>query len=501
MTTLSSAEQLILEMINRARMNPDAEAARIAQSHAGFTLNEGLATGTISSAPKQVLAGNNTLASLADTHNTAMLNSHVLDYGNAVTLGKNPHDQAGDGTANARLTGAGFTNYRENVAWQGTSGAIDLGSMSQQAQDGLFFDSYDGGRGHRLAIMNGDMREIGVGVTTGVVQWKNSGTGALENYNSVVVTEEFGVAGTKSFLTGAVYNDANASNFYDLNEGVANITVTVTTTAGAAVGTDTTGAGGGWSVSEPGGTYNVKFNGGSIVAGGVTATVEGGSLNAKVDLVNGNAIFANVNATLGAGAKDLHLIGIGNINGIGNSLDNAFYGTKGSNTIDGVGGFDTMYYAGNRASYTVTPNADGSITVTGLDGTDRLNSIEKIQFADQPYTPPGTTPGSVSIVDAAVVEGNNGTSILRFTVNRSGGTAAFDVNWATSNGTATIADGDYVGRLQRAALPRRRHVQDLRCRGQRRHQVRGRRDLQRHAVQPDQRCDHRQRPSYRHHHQ
>ena len=31
-----------------------------------------------------------------------------------------------------------------------------------------------------------------------------------------------------------------------------------------------------------------------------------------------------------------------------------------------------------------------------------------------------------------------------FTVTRSGGTAAFDVNYATSNGTATVADSDYV---------------------------------------------------------
>ena len=66
MTTMTSAEQLILEMINRARMDPDGEAARLAQTHPGFTLNEGLAAGTISSTPKQVLAGNNTLAGVAD---------------------------------------------------------------------------------------------------------------------------------------------------------------------------------------------------------------------------------------------------------------------------------------------------------------------------------------------------------------------------------------------------------------------------------------------------
>ena len=52
--------------------------------------------------------------------------------------------------------------------------------------------------------------------------------------------------------------------------------------------------------------------------------------------------------------------------------------------------------------------------------------------------------GSVSIGDAQIVEGNSGTQLLNFTVTRTGGTAAFDVNYATSDGTATIADNDYV---------------------------------------------------------
>jgi hypothetical protein len=438
MTTMTSAEQLILEMINRARMDPDGEAARLAQTHPGFTLNEGLAAGTISSTPKQVLAGNNTLAGVADNHNAAMLSSHVLDNNSL-----NPHTQAGDGSEVTRIANAGYqetypafqTYHDENIAWQGTSGAIDLASMTQQVEDGLFVDSYDSTRLHRVAIMDGTVREVGVGETTGVVQ----------GYNSVVVTEDFGISGTNSFLTGAVYNDVNGNNFYDLNEGVQGVTATVTTTAGALVGSDTTGSGGGWSVSEPGGTYNVTFTGAGIVAGGVMATVAGGNLNAKVDLVNGNAIFSNVNTTLGAGATDLHLLGIGNINGTGNAANNVFYGTKGNNVFDGGLGSDTVVYSGTMASYGIAQNADGSITVTGPDGTDTLISIEKIQFKDQAYTPPNTNPGSVSINDAQIVEGNNGTQLLNFTVTRSGGTAAFDVNYATSDGTATVADNDYVG--------------------------------------------------------
>jgi hypothetical protein len=52
--------------------------------------------------------------------------------------------------------------------------------------------------------------------------------------------------------------------------------------------------------------------------------------------------------------------------------------------------------------------------------------------------------GSVSIGDATITEGNNGSQIETFTVTRTGGNAAFDVNFATADGTATTADGDYV---------------------------------------------------------
>src|SRR5882757_4767489 len=51
---------------------------------------------------------------------------------------------------------------------------------------------------------------------------------------------------------------------------------------------------------------------------------------------------------------------------------------------------------------------------------------------------------SVAINDVTITEGNSGTTLMTFTVTRTGGPAAFDVDFATSNGTATVADGDYV---------------------------------------------------------
>ena len=68
MTTMAAPEQLLLEMINRARLDPAGEAARL-----GIDLNEGLAAGTISLDPKQPLAGNNLLAQAAEGHSNVML--------------------------------------------------------------------------------------------------------------------------------------------------------------------------------------------------------------------------------------------------------------------------------------------------------------------------------------------------------------------------------------------------------------------------------------------
>jgi hypothetical protein len=51
---------------------------------------------------------------------------------------------------------------------------------------------------------------------------------------------------------------------------------------------------------------------------------------------------------------------------------------------------------------------------------------------------------SVSINDMTISEGDGGTKVMTFTVTRSGGTAAFAVNYATADGTATTADHDYA---------------------------------------------------------
>ena len=88
-----------------------------------------------------------------------------------------------------------------------------------------------------------------------------------------------------------------------------------------------------------------------------------------------------------------------------------------------------FYYATSNATPTISGNIEWN---------------NKTDPTPYPNSPPPPATGSVSINNVTISEGDSGTKVATFTVTRSGGTAAFDVNFATSNGTATVADSDYV---------------------------------------------------------
>lgn len=69
----------------------------------------------------------------------------------------------------------------------------------------------------------------------------------------------------------------------------------------------------------------------------------------------------------------------------GNAYANVLRGNGGNDTLDGGRGIDTAVFSGNRADYLITSLA-GRVTVAhrngGIDGTDTLTNIERLQFAD-----------------------------------------------------------------------------------------------------------------------
>ena len=86
----------------------------------------------------------------------------------------------------------------------------------------------------------------------------------------------------------------------------------------------------------------------------------------------------------------------------------------------------------------------GNANFGGGPPTQNSTSVyDWVHFTPWDGEPPPPPAGTVSITDVSISEGDSGTKAATFTVTRSGGTAAFDVSFATSNGSATTADGDY----------------------------------------------------------
>lgn len=80
---------------------------------------------------------------------------------------------------------------------------------------------------------------------------------------------------------------------------------------------------------------------------------------------------------------------------------------------------DTAVFSDVFANYTITRNADGTYTVahtggTGIDGTDTLRNIERLQFADQAMFLNLPATGTVTISDTTPTEGQTLTAARAF---------------------------------------------------------------------------------------
>ena len=222
--TMLDEEQLVIELINRARANPAAEAARL-----GIALNEGLQPGTLSTSPKAPLAPNQKLIDVAGAHSQDMIVRNFFDHVNP--------DGKGPGT---RIADAGYSAR----AW-GENIAIHVGAA--EAHDSLFLSA-----GHRENILRDIYRELGVGVRNRI-DW------------GVNMTETFGNRVGRAFLTGVAFSDqVEVDNFYSVGEGLANVTITATARTGGASYTTTTGPSGGYSLQVPSGTYDLIAVGGEL---------------------------------------------------------------------------------------------------------------------------------------------------------------------------------------------------------------------------------------------
>ena len=258
MTQPTAFEQYMLELINRARLNPLGEANLF-----GIDLNDGLAANTISDAAKQPLAFNLLLIDSARSHSQWMLDTDTFS-----------HTGAGESSAGDRMedTGYEFTGswtWGENIGYTGTTGTLDVNSAVGRIHQGLFESS-----GHRKNILNNSFREIGLATLTG----------DFEIYNSLMVTQNFATSGSDVFLTGVAFDDSVVDDdFYSVGEGLGGIEVTAVRQSDNSSFTTITMTSGGYQIALDAGTYDVSFTINNQTLGN-TSQISIGSENIKLDL-------------------------------------------------------------------------------------------------------------------------------------------------------------------------------------------------------------------------
>jgi hypothetical protein len=228
-------EQLILEILNRARLDPDAEAVRLNILPDIF---ENLPDPSPLSEPIQPLpplAMNGRLLAAARLHCWDMSDRDFFSHDNPD--GDGPGDRID-------LQFYPWNTWGENIA---------RGFASPEAHHNAYIiDTGIDGRGHRVNCLgNPGFVEVGIG-------YIDPGDGADNEYS----TEDFGRRNPgaypefQAFIVGVVYDDADGDGFYDINEGVADVTVMPDSGDWHAITSDS----GGYAIPiTMSGTVNVTF--------------------------------------------------------------------------------------------------------------------------------------------------------------------------------------------------------------------------------------------------
>lgn len=398
MSEPTNFEQEMLELINRARMDPQGEYDALIGTSSGAT---GV-TAEIRSAVRyfdvdldlfrEQLADFDAVAPLAwstELKDAAQNHSELM-----IAFDTQSHQLPGELGVGARITAAGYEGWRiisENIfaytddPVQGHAGFyIDWGSTPTGIQTPA---------GHRLAILRGDFTDIGIGAieetdsTTDVGPW--------------VVTQNFGAQFTDvPQLVGVVLQDADGDRFYDAGEGLGGVTITATNASGTSFVTTSWGSGG-YQIELANGEYDIVFSGGSLT-GQITGSVTIAGSNVKLD---GFAADAAQETPPKSASSD----------GIvtGTAGDDWLMPGEGNDTVRGDAGTDMVSFVDHAQGVSV--NLETGIALSGSD-TNILESIENVT---------GTIHGDY-------IQGDDGDNLLR-------GLGSYD--WFVGSGGSDTYDG------------------------------------------------------------
>lgn len=267
-------EQLYLELINRSRANPKAEGIRLAElQHPGITSAYTFYEVDLARMkrdleaypPVQPLAFESRLIAAARGH-TAWMQANGIQSHNQIVPPAGPVLN----TTRDRMIASGYP-------WQRFGESIFAFAESEEHGHAGFVVDWGPGPGgvqdppgHRQSNFEPAYREVGIGVF--------NGPGPNDTGPQFVTINFSARANPVPLITGAVFYDLNGNRFYDLGEGIGDVTVAV---SGSDVAGRSAGSGG-YAVPASNGDRTVTASWQGMPLGTATTTVSGG-LNAKVD--------------------------------------------------------------------------------------------------------------------------------------------------------------------------------------------------------------------------
>ncbi|MFC3613159.1 CAP domain-containing protein [Lutimaribacter marinistellae] len=347
--SMTAPETLMLELLNRARLDPEAEAERYDLDD----LNRGLPDGRISGEAQQVLSPDDLLLAAARAHSLWMLEENTFSH--TGIEGSDP----GDRMASAGYVFTGSYTWGENISWSGTTGTVDPEAAILRQHRSLFLSD-----GHRKNILNPAFQQVGVGHELGV--FTSTGSDGVErDWNASMVTQNFAASGSMHFLTGVAFADLDGDLFYDVGEGRSRVHI-----AFDEVAVDT--------YSDESGLYEMAhvLTGQTTVhvtLGGdqqSTVDMDLGTDNVKLDVVlneagTGSMLLSSASMSLhdGAAIRNMTVLGIADLDLTGNALSNRLEGNRGDNRLSGGDGHDTLF------------GGDGDDVLIGGESVDDLRDV------------------------------------------------------------------------------------------------------------------------------
>ncbi|VAX38831.1 hypothetical protein MNBD_PLANCTO03-1172, partial [hydrothermal vent metagenome] len=230
----TSEEVYLVELINRARADPAAEALRT-----GVDLTADLTAGELANlVPTEPLALHSSLTLAARQHSRDMAERDFFDHENpdGDRAQQRADNNGYDGSAGENIA-AGYGSIDEaHVAWLDSVGhRKNVLSLWENFSSTFQYD------------------EIGVGF-----YFPGSGAQTYDTY----YTQVFGYSGRppRTYILGVVYNDNDNDDFYSIGEGLGDVRVDVTNAdTGLFVGSYLTDGAGNYQIEVPGGNYVVTF--------------------------------------------------------------------------------------------------------------------------------------------------------------------------------------------------------------------------------------------------